>query len=41
MVKMGHSKKYVEYFSASSVAEVQISLRSLRRLSRPLSRPGG
>eukprot|EP00967_Tisochrysis_lutea_P020244 scaffold23069_cov36-Tisochrysis_lutea.AAC.6 len=39
MVKIGHSKKYVEYFSASSVADVQMSFRSLRRASRPFKRP--
>ena len=32
MVKIGHPKKYLENFSASSVAEVTISLRSGRRL---------
>ncbi len=34
MVKIGHSRKYVEYFSASSVAEVQMSFRSFRRCAR-------
>ena len=29
---MGHPKKYLEKFSASSVAEVTMSLRSARRL---------
>ena len=41
---MGHSQKYAENLAASSVAEVQMSLRSGRRLHaseyQPASIPG-
>ena len=38
-LKMGALKKYSENFSASRVAEVTISFKSLRRSTMPLSRP--